>query len=231
MSDVKKPQAKPQAKRSEKLDQLVTITVDDSVEKIVQLDSKGQRIRFDSDPDLFKQLAPDEIAKLSDFGRYAYQIARDEWKERKDTQRQEEEDILEAIQTGTSMGRARQRLHIDGKQEGMEYMWARPDMLGDLLSKNRGWQKVSGGPERTLGNPTGRGPHVIANAGSEDVVLLKRPVKLGAAARRAKKNERQRRLKSMDQEQRSAIEREGVPSIGDEDRGLRWHDRTGAGEE
>jgi hypothetical protein len=212
-----------------KSDQLVEITVDDSFEKIVELDNAGKRLRFDPDPERFKQLAPDEVKKLSEITRYGYQIARDEWQDLKDAARAEEEDLLERITVGETMGRAKQRLHIDGKQQGYDYRWIRPDEKNEFLSPNRGWKVVKDGPERTLSNPDGRGPHVIGTKGSEELFLVKRSMKATAAERRARKAKRQAAFRNEDERQRAEIEAAGVPSIGDED-GRAWRDRTGAEE-
>ena len=217
--------------RTKKSDQLVEITVDDSLEKIVELDSAGRRLRFNPDPDLFKRLAPDELKKLSEWARFAYDIARDEWSNLKDAQRAEEENLLANIEVGVDMGRATQRLDVKGKQEGYEYHWIRPDEKAEFEAPNRGWKLVQGGPERTLSNPKGRGPHVIGKQGSAELLLMKRPAAARAAERRAKKRQRQQEAGQGD-EFRSAIEAAGLPSIGDEDgRGLHWRDRVGADDE
>lgn len=211
-----------------KSDQLIEITVDDSVEKIIQLDTDGKRLRFNPSPDLFKQLASDEVSKLSEFGKFAYQIARDEWTELKDARRAEEEDLLANIEVGVSMGRASHRLRIEGQQQGMEYRWIRPDERNEWLAANRGWTIVKDGPERTLSNQKGRGPHVIGTKGSEELLLVKRSATAGNAERRAKKLKKRAEGRAMDAEYRAAIEREGVPSIGEDDgHGLNWRDRTG----
>jgi hypothetical protein len=215
-----------------KLDQLVEITVDDSLEKIVQLDTQGKRLRFNPDPDLFKRLAADELAKLSEWARFAYQIARDEWQDLKDKQKAEEADLLANIEVGVSMGRATQRLHIDGKQQGYEYHWIRPDERNEFLSPNRGWKVVQDGPERTLSNQTGRGPHVIGTKGSEELILVKRIAEARAAERRAKKHKRNQRLKDVDTRYEDEVKKTGVPLVKDEDDdGRNWRDRTGKTEE
>lgn len=215
-----------------KLDQLVEITVDDSLEKIVQLDQQGRRLRFNPDPDLFKRLAGDEVAKLSEWARFAYQIARDEWQELRDKQKAEEADLLANIEVGVSMGRATQRLHVDGKQQGYDYKWIRPDERNEFLSPNRGWKVVQNGPERTLSNSTGRGPHVIGTKGSEELILVKRIAEAGAAERRAKKHKRNQRMKDVDKRYRQEIKESGMPVIDDEDgANLAWRDRTGNEEE
>lgn len=214
-----------------KLDQLVEITVDDSLEKIVDLDTQGKRLRFNPDPEVFKRLSPDEVLKLSEWARFAYQIARDEWQGLKDKLRAEEEDLLANIEVGASMGSATQRLHIDGKQQGMDYRWIRPDEKNVYMAPNKGWVIVKNGPERTLGNQTGRGPHVIGTKGSEELILVKRSAAATAAERRGKKQRRQRMMREKDQSFRDEIDSKGVPSIGDEDgRGVDWHDRTGDSE-
>lgn len=210
-----------------KLDQLVEITVDDSMEKIVELDTAGRRMRFNPDPAKFKQLAAGDLAKLSEFGKFSYQIARDEWQELKDAERAEEEDLLSRIEVGASMGRATQRLEIRGKQKGIEYHWFRPDERNRVESPNVGWKPVVGGPERTLSNDTGKGPHVIGTKGSEELILFKRPESARLAERRAKKNLRRQEMKDADARYREEIERQGITAIGDEDGGnAHWRDRT-----
>ena len=219
------PNTKTTEAKAKKSDQLVEITVDDSVDKIVQLDTDGARLRFNAKPGLFRQLAADEVKKLSQFGQLAYQIARDEYNELLDEQRAEEEDLLEKITVGATMGRARQRLHIDGKQKGYVYRWIRPDEKNDFLSKNRGYAVVKDGPERTLSNDNGRGPHVVGTKGSEELILVKRPESFEAAERRVKKQKRQQQFKEMDRRYRAEVDAAGVPSIGDEAEGA-WRDRV-----
>jgi len=210
-----------------KLDQLVKITVDDSFEKIVELDSKGTMLRFDPDPDRFKQLAPDEVKKLSRFGQYAYHVARDENADLKDALKAEEQDILEKIVVGQSMGRAKQRLAIQNKQPETVYRWIRPDERNEFLSKNRGFKVVDGGPERTLGNETGHGPHVIGTRGSEELILVKRPQSFERAERRAKKNKRQAMLREQDEQALAEIEARGIPGVaGDVLEKGTWRDRV-----
>lgn len=213
------------ATSDKKLDQLVEITVDDTLEKIVELDTKGKRLRFNPDPGKFKKLTAAEIAKLSEWGRFSYQIARDEWQDAQDALRAEEEDLLANIEVGASMGRATQRLHIEGKVEGMEYHWFRPDERNRVMAPNVGWVVVANGPERTLSNQTGKGPHVIGTKGSEELILFKRPASARVAERRAKKLRRKQEMKEVDAGYRAEIERQGIPSIGDED-GANWRDRT-----
>lgn len=210
-----------------KLDQLIEITVDDSLEKIVELDTAGKRLRFNPDPAKFKQLAAGDLAKLSEFGRFSYQIARDEWQDLKDAERADEEDLLSRIEVGVAMGRASQRLEIRGKQAGMEYHWFRPDERNTVEAPNVGWKAVIGGTERTLSNETGKGPHVIGTKGSEELILYKRPASARAAERRAKKVRRQQMSKEKDAGYRSEIEKQGIPAIGDEAGDpARWRDRT-----
>jgi hypothetical protein len=211
--------------KAKMLDQFEVITVDDSVESVIQRDSDGKRLRFNTDPDRFKQLASSEVAKLSQFGKLAYEIAQEEWRERKDEQRAKEEDILAIIEAGTDLGQATQRLFVENEQKGWVYRWIRPDMLRDYLSANKGYEVVKGGSERTLCNPTGSGPHVIGTKGSEELILVKRSEEREHAERRGKKRARQEELKSMPAQHRAAIERQGVRSIGDED-GREWEDRT-----
>lgn len=215
--------------KSQKSDQMVVITVDDELEKIVELDSKGKRLRFDPDPDRFKQIEAKDLGKLSDFNKLAYQIAREEYQENLDELKSEEDDLLKRISTGVEMGRATQRLHIDGKQQGFVYTWIRPDQMADYTSANRGWQVVKNGPERTLSNQTGRGPHVIGTKGSEELIAVKRSAAADRAETRARKQKRQQQLHGELVRARQAVEEAGVESIGDED-GRAWRDRVGESE-
>lgn len=213
----------------EKSDQFTAVTVDDSVEKIIQLDTEGRQLRFDTDPDRFKKLATDEIKRLSQFGQFAYRLAVAEWEERKDELASKEADILKAIEVGTTMGSATQRLRIDGKQPGSVYRWVRPDELHDFVNPGKGWVVLKGGSERTLGNKTGSGPHVITTQGSEELIAIKRSVALDTAERRARKHKKMADRKAREKGDRAQVEAHGVRSLGDDDR-AEWHDMTEAEE-
>lgn len=215
---------------TKKLDQFTTVTVDDSFEKIVELDTKKQKLRFDPSPDKFKALSAEEVKQLSAFSKFAYEVARDEYQDLKDAERAEEEDLLETIRVGATMGRARQRLHIDGQQKGTVYRWIRPDEQRDFLAPNRGWKIVKDGPERTLQNQTGRGPHIIGTKGSEELILVKRSEAAHMAEKTAKKEKKRADRQSLDDKYREEIERRGAKSFGGEeidggdDEGREWRD-------
>lgn len=218
---------------SKKLDQFVTVTVDDTIEKIVELDSKEQRIRFDPNPGKFKELTPGEVNKLSALTKFAYEVARDEHRDLGDAERAEEEQLLELVRVGETMGRASHRLHIDGRQRGMVYHWIRPDEQRDFLAPNRGWKIVKDGPERTLSNQTGRGPHVIGTRGSEELILVKRSEAVHTAEKEARNARKQSARQSMDDKFREQIARRGLEAFGGEDvddgkedDGREWRDRA-----
>lgn len=213
-----------------KSDQLTVITVDDDVEKIIQLDAKGERFRFATEPGRFKELASGEVAKLSEFAKLSYKIARDEAGDKRDRVRMEEEDLLSRITVGVGMGSATQRLRIQGRVETMDYRWIRPDEQEVFMAPNKGWTVVKDGPERTLQNQTGEGPHVIGTKGSEELILVKRPLRASQAEDKARRLRAQQEKRQENEEYRAAIEATGLRSIGDDDqRG--WVDRTGAQDE
>lgn len=177
-----------------KLDQFVDVSIDVSSEDVLQWDADGKRLRFKTGIDEFKKLEPLEVRKLSEFGKLSYSLALKEYEENLDLVKAEEEELLSRIQVGVSMGSASQRLQVNGKQNGMAYAWIRPDMVDEYLAPNKGWSIVKGGSERTLGNRTGHGPHVIGTKGSEELLLVRRSAAADRAESKAKRLRRQREL-------------------------------------
>lgn len=219
------------AKAADKLDQFVKITVDDGVEKIIQLDTQGKRLRFAAEPGQFKELKTSEVNKLSEFNKLAYQLARVDYEENQDDQRAEEDDLLARLGFGSNKGQAKSRLFVEGKQAGMVYYWCRPDTLGKFVNPVEKWVIVQKGPERTLGNPEGDEPHVIGTKGSEELILVKRSAAWDRTRKAAEKGEIHEAQESLDDKYKAVIERQGTPAI-DDDTGKRltWKDR-GVGEE
>lgn len=215
---------------TKKLDQFTVVTVDDSFEKIVELDQAKKSIRFSAKPGEFKELTTGEVKQLSEMTKFAYNVARDEWRDLADAERAEEEHLLELIRVGETMGRATQRLNIDGQQKGMVYRWIRPDEQRDYLAPNRGWKIVKDGPERTLQNQTGRGPHVIGTKGSEELILVKRSEAAHRAEKEARKEKKRAARVQLDDKYREQIDRRGLKSFGGEesdrgdDEGREWSD-------
>lgn len=215
-----------------KLDQFTVVTVDDTFEKIVELDTQKKRLRFDPTPGRFHKLSSEEVSKLSAMSKFAYDVARDENRDLQDAQRAEEEDLLELVRVGATMGRATHRLHIDGQQKGQVYRWIRPDEQNEFLARNRGWVIVKDGPERTLQNETGRGAHIIGTKGSEELILVKRSEAVHKAEKQALKERKLSARRLADERYKEDIERAGVKAFGgegsddgDED-DRRWRDRA-----
>lgn len=214
------------AKVGEKLDQFVKVTVDDDVEKIIQLDKEGKRLRFITEPGQFKELKSIQLNKLSEFNKLAYQLAKVDVEENEDSQRAEEDDLLARLGFASNKGQAKSRLFVEGKQAGMVYYWCRPDMLGKFVNPVEKWAIVQGGVERTLGNPEGKEPHVIGTKGSEELILLKRTASWDRQRKEAEKGEKHRAQDGRDDRYKAAIEQQGMPAI-DDDTGKRltWRDR------
>lgn len=208
-----------------------TVTVATPMTQLVEWDrDKDVKVRFDPKPLQFRKLSDEELQKLSVQAREAYAIAREENTElaREDADR--EADIVANIQAGYESGHAGKRLEIrmadtgeivkpgkpvsKGQRAGYLYQWIRPDMVDDYRD-TKGYHVVKDGPERTMANPTGKGPHVISRNGKAELALVMRTVKLDKVARDAKRKRNSEYREAVDQSGIAAVERSGFQGFGD----------------
>lgn len=195
------------------------ITLADGMEKLLQYDrDREKKVRFDPKPENFLELDQAQLNRLSSETQIAYSIAREENRELSDEQKVREADVLTTIKAGYESQNATKRLEIRGGREGYVYEWVTPDMVDDAVD-SRGFIIVQNGPERTMSNPSGRGPHIISRNGSAELTLIMRTVELHKAARRAKRAAGIRRRELAGKQGAAQIENAGFRSVDDGTRG------------
>lgn len=194
------------------------VTTDFTYEDLLKLDQetrrdRNRRIRFSASPSEFLELDEAQVGKLSGETQMAYQIAREEHKDLlAEHEAPDEAEARAHIKAGYQSGRATKRLEIRNQRPGFVYQWIRPDMVDEFVDV-RGYQIVKDGPERTMANPTGVGPHVITKEGKSELTAVMRPVEVDTMARNEKKNRNRRIRESADGAGAAAVERDGFHSI------------------
>lgn len=192
------------------------VTVDVPFGEIVKWDQdKTRRVRFSDEPGEFRELQENEKKQLSRETLLAYEIAEAAHAEKATSSDRSEDEWIERVIQNVQSGGARNRLKINGKDPDVEYRWLRPDTVGRYQNE-KGYVVVGSGSERTLANSTGKGPHVIGDRGSEELILVKRSKRVAAAERREKKKKAAERRRSIEQEGRGSVEKHGFQSFGDD---------------
>lgn len=185
------------------------ITVENTFEDVVKLDREKKLIRFADEVNLFLEITPGQLNQLSERTQTSWRLAKEAYEERKASQ--EEPNIaewIERVTVGVNRGQARTRLRIDNKQKGWAYKWQNP--RDAWVKENQfGWQRVVGGPERTLANASGVGPHVIGDKGEEELVLMRRPLAVHEAWEKAQTEKHNRRAGDLREHYQEEIERKG----------------------
>jgi hypothetical protein len=200
------------------------VTVATSFDDLLELDKKikqdpNTRIRFSASPSEFLKLTEGQIGRLSGDTQMAYSIAREEHKDLTDSSlNEEEQSALEMIKSGYQSGRAKKRLEIRNKRKGFVYQWIRPDMVDEFVEV-RGYRIVKDGPERTMANPNGRGPHVITKEGKAELTAVMRPVEVDRVAKAEKKRRNMQARRDADMAGAAAVERDGFHSVDEGTRG------------
>ena len=193
-------------------------TVATTIDKLLEWDKQpGTRIRFKVDGHEFLKLNASELKQLSSETRLAYDIAREERAATEQTNRTDEDNLLASIKAGYESGSATKRLEIRNQQKGFVYKWLTPDMVDEYMAK--GYQIVKDGPETTMANPEGKGPHVISREGRNELVAVMRSVKLEQASRDAKRKRGAELRAQVDSGHEALVERDGFNAVNDGTRG------------
>lgn len=199
------------------------VTVATTFDDLVELDrevrkDRNRRLRFSAKPSEFLKLDDDQLGRLSQDTQMAYTIAREEYQELYEAGADPTtQEALEHIKAGYQSGRAKKRLEIRNQRKGFVYQWVRPDMVDEFIDV-RGYRIVKDGPERTMANPSGVGPHVITKEGKAELTAVMRPVDLDKAARAEKKRKNSEIRRQVDEAGQAAVERDGFHSV---DEGMR----------
>jgi hypothetical protein len=198
--------------KSSQKSQLFLFRKDDPFADLLRYDQEKKRIRFDATLEGFHELTDEQREKLSPMTRYGYDIALEEFNEMKnrDVESEEDEEALMKIIGATKDGSATLRMDIVNKREGFEYKWIRPDMRARYMGAPKFYKIVQNGPEETLANPTGKGPHIMGDKGSEELILVCRPTTLAAAERRVKKEKARELREGVDHAYDDALTGEGI---------------------
>ncbi len=153
-------------------DQIKEISLDNSVEDVLQWNEEGFRLRFDYRRML---ILPDEaVSELYKENRTDYKFAHDLWKEverqKKEGSRKDPNDPRIEVLGGSASGRVR----IEGKQEGMHYSAQRAEDVFSLM--RQGYQVCDSSDPATFGDGTAGGVKCThARNGDKELVLVKIP--------------------------------------------------------
>lgn len=176
---------------------------------------RSVRVRFDANPGSFIELTPGQLNQLGQESQLAYSIARDEHTARVEESGEESvEDVIARIKTGYEGGNAAKRVEIRNERAGFKYRWIRPDMVDEYLA-DKGYTIVQNGPERTMANPSGKGPHIIARDGATELTLVMRSVQLERVDRDAKRAASKKLRDETDQGHEAAMQRDGFTPVTD----------------
>lgn len=196
--------------------EFVKVGSQDDIEKVLEAEKNGNRVRFDVED--FPEFEKVDVAKMSANTKLAYQIAQEEVAEKqKESDNEDEFEMLSRIIGSVQSGEASARLDISHKREGMVYKYLRPDLVPRYTAATKGWKIVKDGPERTLANPSGKGPHVIGDKGSPELILVSRPDELSKIEGEARKKRRAEERASVDNRYKSRVESETGHAAIDED--------------
>lgn len=196
--------------------EFVKITSTDDIEKVLEAEKAGNRVRFDVED--FPEFEKVDVAKMSTNTKLAYQIAQEEVAEKqKESDNEDEFEMLSRIIGSVQSGEASARLEVSHKQRGMAYKYLRPDLVPRYTAPTKGWKIVKDGPERTLANPSGKGPHVIGDKGSPELILVSRPEELNKVEGETRKKRRAEERASVDNRYKSRVESETGHAAIDED--------------
>ena len=193
------------------------VTLADPIDKLVEYDrNRSVKVRFDPKPGSFLELDQAQLNRLGSETQMAYSIARDEnFELSKETDvSAKETEVLARIKKGADVSSATKRLEIRHKLNGFVYRWIRPDMVDEWLDM-RGYVVVQDGPERTMANSTGEGPHVISRDGKPELTLVRRSIELADAAKIAQKERRKRLKMELEDKGKAGIEQAGFKLVDD----------------
>jgi len=194
--------------RSEKL-----VGIDTSIRDVLQYDSEGCDLLFESDVGRFKELSDDVIKELSSINRERYRLSRSYYL---GELKRQEAPATEGLEIVGRLASATARLHIENPKPGMRYSWQTPHTM--RARAYEGYQVTKDPDLETFAGVGEGGTHKVSALGETELILMETSQENFDARQRAiSKKSQQRNASYMEraiQDIRSSGGREYVPPKG-----------------
>lgn len=155
--------------------QLLEVTLDIPIERVIECDKKGWKITFDETPGKFKRLSEKELDQLHRLTQASYLVS-----ERYHQSALEAASNPRGILTDIRQdSRATDRLEVRNKDPEKAYSWKRPDEIRKAVGYE-GWKVETDPKLETFRKPVG-GAYRVGALGEDELVLVSRPKALHEA--------------------------------------------------
>jgi hypothetical protein len=203
------------------------VVLDTPLEKIVESDSKGDKVIFSDEIGKFKRLTREEQDGLSRLTLAAYLVSERYHQQALD--RANDPDGVPLVGEIRQAARATDRLYVGNKDPNMAYSWKRDDEVRRSVAYE-GWVPASDPTLDVFRKPAGGVP-VTGVRGETELVLMKRPKDLHEAHLREgfEKSENRRGGFQKQVASERGMFQEGDPRLDSKDR--KWKDVVPPGSE
>lgn len=169
--EVSAPSQEKEEKTSE-TPKYYNISIDSKIKEIIDLDSEGYLLSFESDPQRFKKLPDEVVNELSRMNRDRYRTSFECYKGEVDQKDNPENFKTPGLDITSRYASATARLEVEGKRPGVRYCWASGD---DVRKRSRMGYKVCNDPNIKTFHGDPDGVHRVADERGTELVLMEAP--------------------------------------------------------
>lgn len=154
--------------KSSKRSKKVYISVDNTIEDVVQSENEGASIYFESDLGKFMELPEEVVTSLSKGNQARYFTSYYLWRKALEM---EKAPATPGIQIDGRYARASARLEVGGRKPGMHYAWIDPP-TGRVKERYEGYEFASDENLQTVDKSASGIPVIHGRDGREELVLM-----------------------------------------------------------
>jgi hypothetical protein len=170
--DVVKEEVHPEKVKTSDTPKYSNISIDTKIKDVIDLDSKGYLLNFESEPDKFKKLPEEVVKELSGMNRDRYRTSYECYKGEIDTRDHPEKYKTPGVEITSRYASATARLEIEGEKPGMRYCWATD---ADVRRNSRMGYKICHDPDVETFHKDPDGVHRVADERGTELVLMEAP--------------------------------------------------------
>lgn len=194
-----------------------TVTVDDSIAKIVSLDQEGYNLSFESEPGKFVELPDEVLKKLERINRMSYLVSAG-LNSRAQREKDHPEDFSSGVRIEAARISARKRMAVEGKKPGWWYAWRKPAELG-WVEREGGKVARHEGLRTFMGS--GNEVHRVGDSTTDELILTMKPKEVHDAEQKEISDKSVRRKRGVERQSLSELKGRGFLP-GDREDGRNW---------
>lgn len=206
MSDEVKVEEKKKPGRPKKVENQETlkVSVDTSIEDIVEWDEKGGALAFADTSEEFLYLEDEVVQGLGHENKGRYFIALGQYMH--EQKQKDKPKPIDGFRVDPRLASATARLEPENRDPRFHYCWKRPDQLRQAVQQ--GYEVVNDQSISTLGHK-GSSTHTVSAYGDDELVLMKIPKELAEERQRVKSQRSKDKINSFDEAAASQLDEVG----------------------